>query len=145
MTRWNPMQELTNLRNHINRLLEQGIASVGGQPPIALDMYETEDAVVIRTSSIVGITVEDLDISITGDTLTIRGKSNTDVEVDENSFLHRERRFGEFQRTIAIPRPIKAEEAVAHFEHGVLTITIPKAEEARPKVVEVKTTGDETS
>lgn len=138
MRRWDIRKELTNLRDRANRILEQGFASVSGNPSIAVDMYETEDAVIVRTSPVMGVRIEDIDVSFTGDTLTIRGKTQTDVEVDESSFLRRERRFGDFHRTLTIPRPIKAEEASANYENGVLTITIPKEEEARPKVIEVK-------
>lgn len=135
--RWNPLRDLSNLRDNVNRVLEQGLASVSGSPTIAIDIYETETAVIVRTSPLGNIQADDIDVSITGDTLTIRGEIKADAEVDETNFLRRERRFGSFQRSVTIPRPIKAEETIASFENGILTITIPKTEEATPRVIRV--------
>jgi HSP20 family protein len=140
-TRWNPRRELANLRDNMNRLLEEGFASVGGVPALAVDVYETSDTVVVQAGPLAGIQAEDIDVSITGDTLTIRGETREETESSGVNYLRKERRFGSFSRSITIPRPIKAEEAAASFKNGILTITIPKAESAQPKVIDVTTEG----
>ena len=137
--RWDIRQELNNLRDNMNRILEEGIASVSGTT-LALDMYETEDAVVIETNPLPGLKADNIEVSITGDVLTIRGEIEQ-TDQDENvSYLRKERRFGNFSRSVAIPRPVKAEQATAAFKNNILKITIPKADEARPKVINIKST-----
>lgn len=137
---WDIKRELQNLRDNMNRMLEDGFASVSGSH-LAVDMYETEDAVIIETSPIPGVKADNIEVAITGDSLTIKGEIALPESTPESaSYLLKERRQGSFTRTVTIPRPIKAEEAVASFKDNVLTITIPKAEEARPKVINIKST-----
>ncbi len=141
LKRWDPLQQLAslreNLRHNMNRILEEGLASVSGAS-IALDMYETEHAVVIETSPLLGITGEDIEVSITGDVLTIQGETKKTETEEKANYLRKERRFGHFSRSITIPSPIVAEEATATFKDGILTITIPKSAETRPKVIDVR-------
>lgn len=137
--RWDIRRELNNLRDNMNRILEEGIASVSGTT-LALDMYETEDAVIIETNPLPGLKADNIEVSITGDVLTIRGEIEQ-AEQDQNvSYLRKERRFGNFSRSVAIPRPVKAEQASAAFKNNILKITIPKADEARPRVINIKST-----
>lgn len=142
--RWNPKQGLTNLRDAMNRILEEGFASMSGTPALALDMYETEDAVIVQTNPLIGVQAEDIDVSITGDVLTIRGETRAEGNLPTANVLRRERRFGRFVRSVTIPRPIKAEETTASLQNGVLTIKIPKAEAARPRAIEVRSTEEES-
>jgi HSP20 family protein len=121
--------------------LEEGFASVSGSN-LALDMYETEDAIVIETSPIPGIKAEEIEVSITGDVLTIRGETRPEGAEAKGQYLRQERQFGSFSRAVTIPRPIKAEETAASFKDNVLTITIPKAEEAKPKVINIQSTDE---
>jgi HSP20 family protein len=137
--RWDIRQELNNLRDNMNRILEEGIASVSGTT-LALDMYETEDAVIIETNPLPGLKADNIEVSITGDVLTIRGEIE-EANQDENvSYLRKERRSGDFSRSVTIPRPVKAEQASAAFKNNILKITIPKADEARPRVINIKST-----
>jgi len=137
---WDIKRELQNLRDNMNRMLEDGFASVSGSH-LAVDMYETEDAVIVETSPIPGVKADNIEVAITGDSLTIKGEIISPEPAPESAnYLLKERRQGSFSRTVTIPRPIKAEEAVASFKDNVLTITIPKAEEARPKVINIKST-----
>ena len=141
LKRWDPLQQLAslreNLRHNMNRILEEGLASVGGAN-IALDMYETEHAVVIETSPLLGITGEDIEVSITGDVLTIQGETKKPEGEKKANYLRKERRFGHFSRSITIPSPIVAEETTATFKDGILTITIPKSAATRPQVIDVR-------
>ena len=146
LVRWEPFRDLVSLREAMDQLFEESfvrpqagaLASVG-QGSLALDMYETDDAVVVK-SPIPGIDPDDIDISITGDTLTIKGETKTEEKVEENNYIRRECHYGSFARTVAIPTSVVADKAEAEFENGVLTLTLPKAEEIKPKAIKVKGT-----
>ncbi len=103
-----------------------------------MDIYETDDAVIVKTAPMIGVQPEDIDVSITADALTIRGETRPEDDVQSDSYLRRERKYGPFSRTVSIPRPVKADQAVADFKEGVLIITLPKADEARPRTINVE-------
>jgi HSP20 family protein len=132
----------------MDRLFEESVVrqpraawlAPAGAEALAVDMYETDDAIVVK-STIPGIGPEDLDIRITGDTLTIKGETRAEEEVEQESYICRERRYGAFSRSLTVPAPVVAEEAEAEFENGVLTLTLPKAEEVKPKAIKVKAKG----
>ena len=105
---------------------------------MAVDVYETDEDVVVK-ASVPGVDPEELDISITGDTLTIKGETRAEEEVEEENYVYRERRYGAFSRSMTIPTSVEADEADAEFEDGVLTLRLPKAEEVKPKTIKVKT------
>ncbi len=144
LTRWEPMREMATLRDAMDRLFDDaftrpwGLTGGGrGMGMPAVDMYQTEDDVVVKTA-IPGIKPEDVQISITGDTLTIKGELKENNDNKEKAYHIREQRWGSFERTLALPTEVRAEKAQAEFENGVLTITLPKAEEAKPKTITVK-------
>jgi HSP20 family protein len=101
-------------------------------------MYETDEAVVVK-SAIPGVDPADMDISIHGDTLTIKGETKMKEEIEEGNYVCREHYYGAFSRSLTIPVSIEADAAEAEFEDGILTLTLPKAEELKPKAIEVKT------
>jgi HSP20 family protein len=147
LVRWEPFRDLISLREAMDRLFEESVVrpktewlAPVGAATLAVDMYETNDAIVVK-SAIPGIKPEDLDISITSDTLTIKGETKVEEEFKEKHFIHQERRYGSFCRSLTIPMPVVAGKAEAEFENGVLTLTLPKAEEAKPKAIEVKAKG----
>lgn len=144
LVRWEPFRDLISLREAMDQLFEEsfvrprtGWLAPVGEGTLTVDMYETDDAVVVK-SAVPGIAAEDLDISVTGDTLTIRGETKADEEIREENYFYRERRYGSFCRALSIPVPIVAGKAEAEFENGVLTLTLPKAEEVKPKAIKVK-------
>lgn len=144
LSRWEPFRDLISLREAMDRLFEESVVRPRtgelvprGMGTLAVDMYETDEAVVVKTT-IAGIDPEDVDISITGDTLSIKGETKVEEEVEEENYVCRERRYGAFSRSLTVPVPIEADEAHAEFEDGVLTLTLPKAEEVKPKAIEVK-------
>jgi HSP20 family protein len=102
---------------------------------LAVDAYATGDELVIK-ASVPGVDPESVEITIEGETLTIKGR--TEGPLENVDYVIQERRFGPFMRTLTLNIPVKAEDAEAVFEKGVLTLTIPKAEEVRPKVIQVK-------
>lgn len=141
ISRWEPFKEMMTLREAMDRLFEDSFVrpsrffreTVGTYLP--LDVYTTNDAVVIR-ASVPGAKPDDVEITIEGDTVTIRGEIKAPQE--EGTFLLQEQRYGPFSRSIELALPVQADKAEAKFENGVLTLTIPKAEEIKPKVIKVK-------
>jgi HSP20 family protein len=147
LVRWEPFRDLISLREAMDRLFEEsfvqpraGWLAAAGAKALAVDMYETDDTIIVK-SAIAGVKPEDLDISITSDTLTIKGETKAEEEIKEENIIRRECRYGSFCRTLTIPMPIVADKAEAEFEHGVLTLTLPKAEEVKPKAIKVKAKG----
>lgn len=102
-----------------------------------LDMYETNDAVVVK-AAIPGMKSEDINVTVSGDLLTIQGESKQEEETKESTYYVRERHYGRFSRTLTLPAPVVADRADAGFENGILTLTLPKSEEVKPKVITVK-------
>jgi HSP20 family protein len=103
-------------------------------------MYQTADDVVIK-ASLPGVKPEDVDVTITGDTVTIKGETKTEEEIKREDYLYQERRYGAFSRSVRLPGSLQTDKAEAVFENGVLKLTIPKAEESKPKTVKVKVEG----
>ena len=144
LVRWEPFRDLISLREAMDRLVEDsfvrpspGWPVAAGPGTLAVDVYETDDDVVVKTA-IPGIKPEDIDISLTGDTLTIKGETKSEEEVKEENYIRREMRYGSFARTVTVPAPVVADKANAEFEDGVLTLTLPKAEEIKPKTIKIK-------
>jgi HSP20 family protein len=147
-TRWDPWGEIVSLREAMNNLLEEsfvrprpGVTGPGMASSLALDVRETPEQFVI-TASVPGVPPSDIDISVLGDTLRIRGerKEETEETGDGHRWLLRERRFGAFERTVSLPTSVAADRAVADFKDGVLTVTLPKAEAAKAQTIPVKGT-----
>jgi HSP20 family protein len=136
---------MTTLREAMNQLFEEGTVhprahrwvegSRERKRRLPLDVYTTPEEIVI-SASLPGLTPDDVDISIEGDTLTIRGELQQPLE--NVNYLFQERVHGEFSRTLTLNVPVEAEDAEAVFENGVLILTLPKAEETKPKVIKVK-------
>jgi HSP20 family protein len=103
----------------------------------AIDLYQTDQDVVVR-AILPGVKVEDIQISVTGDMLTLKGEFKEKEETKAKSYHLREQRYGSFERILNLPVGVKADKANAEFEDGILTVTLPKAEEAKPKMITVK-------
>jgi HSP20 family protein len=115
-----------------------GLFGEEAQPSI--DMYQTPSEVVVK-AALPGVKPEEVDITITGDTLTIKGETKASQEVKREDYIYQEHRYGAFSRSITLPSFLQSEKAEATFENGILTLTIPRAEEAKPKTIKVKTKG----
>ena len=143
IVRWEPFREITSLRDAMDRMFEEGFwrppGPFGGwgEGTLALDMYETEDSVVVKTA-IPGMKAEDLDVSVTGNTLTIRAETTKEEEIKRERYLRRERRHGSYARSVTLPNGLQADRAEADYTDGVLTLTFPKAEEVKPKTIKGK-------
>ena len=144
IVRWEPFRDLAAFRDAMDRMVEEGMvrapAPFAGWAPggLAVDMYETDENVVVKTA-IPGMNADEIEVSVTGDTLTIRAETKEEEEVKRENYLRRERRFGSCCRTVTLPGGLEAEKAEADYTDGVLTLTFPKAEEVKPKSIKVTT------
>ena len=144
ITRFDPLGEMVSLRSAMDRLFEDSFVSPLGwrtlngsesvNPPI--DVHETGDELVV-SASLPGMKADDVDITITGQTLSLRGEFKADEEVQRDQYLYRERRFGSFSRTVQLPVRVQGDRASATFSDGVLTLRIPKAEEVKPRQIKI--------
>ena len=147
--RWQPFSELTSLRQAMDRLFEDSfvrpshaLATLGEAAAPALDVYQTPNEVAVK-AALPGIKPEDVNIDISGDILTIKGETKAKQEIKKENYLYQERRYGTFSRSVALPGGLKPDGAEATMEDGVLTLTIPKAEEFKPKSIKVKAKKEE--
>jgi HSP20 family protein len=135
---------MVSLRDAMDRLFEESfvrprgrLASYEGVGTLALDVFESEDDVTVR-ASIPGVKPEDIDLSVTGEVLTIKGETQEEKEEETGNYHLRERRYGAFQRAVNLPTLVNADKAQATFENGVLTLTLPKVEAVKPKSITIK-------
>jgi HSP20 family protein len=138
---WKPAREMMTLREAMDRLFDDAFTSPlslrDGWSAPAIDMYQTDDEVVVR-AALPGIKPDDVQINITGDVLHIKGEMKHEEEKQEKAWHMREQRWGAFERSVALPTDVIADKAKAEFENGVLTVTLPKAEEVKPKTINIK-------
>lgn len=141
LTRWDPFQEMLNLRRTVDRLFDNvGADHEWAQPSawgLAVDVVENKDDFIVK-ASVPGINPNDLDISYSDDTLTIKGEIKSDNEVKENHYHLRERRYGTFTRSVSLPTRIKGDAIEASYENGVVSLRLPKVEEVKPKRISIK-------
>lgn len=146
IVRWDPFTDVVSLRDAMDRLFEDSFIQPRffapqreGMGQLPVDVVENDNDIVVK-ASVPGIKPDELDITVVGDTLTIKGevKAQTKESKEEKTnFLVRERRWGMFQRTLTLPVEVQADKARAEFENGVLTLTLPKIEEIKPKQIKV--------
>jgi HSP20 family protein len=103
----------------------------------SLDVYDEKDTLVVKVE-LPGMKKEDVEVSLAGETLTIKGEKKEDKEVKEDDYYRRERSYGSFLRTVDLPCEVKSDEIKASFKDGVLEIRMPKTEEAKKKSITVK-------
>ncbi len=141
--RWDPFREAVSLNDAMNALLRESFirpsSAPGGQSGaglLPLDVSENDNEFVVR-ASLPGVKPEDVQITVHGDTLTIQGEAKGEEEKKGERWHLRERRFGSFQRSLSLATPINSEKAQAQFEHGVLTLVLPKSEQAKPRQIKI--------
>ncbi len=148
LVRWNPMREAVDLFNEFDRVFDSPLYrsrwgmplrtnEVVGSWNLALDVAEKGDLFTIK-ASLPGINPEDLNVTLEDNVLTVQGEIKEDETIEEETYHLRERRYGSFSRSLRFPVPVNANEIEASYENGVLTLTIPKAEEVKPKRIEIK-------
>jgi HSP20 family protein len=142
---WDPFRTLLDIQREMNRLFNTGLAGkVGEETGLmegiwspALDVYETESDVVVK-AELPGIKPEDVNISMVGDTLTIKGERKQEEEVKKENYYRLERCYGSFQRSVRLSTDVDPNKVKATYKDGVLKITLPKSEEVKPKKIEIK-------
>ena len=142
LTNWDPFRDLWNMRSMVDRMFENAMdRQTGGWQPVewglALDVTENEEEFTVK-ASVPGINPDDLEITFTDGTLTINGETREEKNVDEAHYHIRERRFGRFSRSISLPSNLDTDKIEASYDSGVLTLHLPKAEEMKPKRIEIK-------
>ncbi|HEY7348062.1 MAG TPA: Hsp20/alpha crystallin family protein [Ktedonobacterales bacterium] len=159
ITRWDPLQEMMSLREAMNRLMEESVllpsARLGsvtpetGKPSVrgthllgtpALDIEEKGDTFIVQ-ASLPGVKPEDVHIEARGNQVTISGQVGQEQETERGNYLVRERRIGQFYRTFTLPSEVKTEGAEATYEHGILTLSLPKSEAARTHQIPLRSAG----
>ncbi|HVB64670.1 MAG TPA: Hsp20/alpha crystallin family protein [Nitrolancea sp.] len=147
-TRWDPLRDISSFRDAMNNLFEEGmliprtgVTAMAGSIP--LDVRETADHYII-TAPLPGVEPSDVDISVLGRNIRISGEiKDHDVSAEqseESHWLLRERRFGHFERAISLPTSVNSQLATAGFDQGILTVLLPKMDQARPKTIPIKGT-----
>ncbi len=144
LIRWEPEREMMTLREAMDRLFDDAFTCPlgprdgwhGSGVPV-IDMYQTDNDVVVK-ATLPGMKADDVQINITGDVLSIKGEMKEKNETKEKNYHIREQHWGAFERSVMLPTSIVSDKAQAEFEDGILTITLPKAEEVKPKIVNVK-------
>ncbi|NWF61963.1 MAG: Hsp20/alpha crystallin family protein [Fischerella sp.] len=140
--RWQPFQEIENLQRQMNRLFDRLMPSGdGGGAGITFvpsaEMEETDDAVHLRLE-IPGLEAKDLDVQVMEDSVAISGERKSQTKVEEKGIVRSEFHYGKFERVIPLPTHVQTDKVQAEYKNGILTLTLPKSEEDKRKVVKVK-------
>jgi HSP20 family protein len=142
IVRWNPMRDMVRLRSEFDRLFDETMelpawrwTQPAGQ--LAIDVAEEEGAYIVK-ASVPGIKVDDLDVTIHDNVLTIKGEVKEEQDINEEKYHLRERRWGSFARSITLPTAVDVEAVEATYEDGVLTLNVPKTEAYKAKRITIK-------
>ena len=142
LSTWPAFGRLTDLRDEIDRLFESPLTELArtsnllsGWNP-ALDLYEDKDNLYVKVE-LPGMKREDIDVSLHEGSLSISGERKSEQKHEDAEVYRAERFFGRFQRTVTLPTPVAAEKVKAQYKDGILNITLPKTEEAKPKHIDV--------
>ena len=143
LTRWNPLSELATLQNRLNRFVRESYSPEGPEedltttsfaPPV--DIYEDEHTIAVKME-VPGIDEKDIDVSIDNNTLTVHGERKIEKEEKEENFRRVERQYGSFTRSFTLPSSVDTGQVSAHYDKGVLKISLAKKAEAKPKQIKV--------
>ncbi len=142
--KWRPSRELAAIRDEMDRLFDEFFNFVPsrrrelleGEWLPSVDVAETDDNVVV-TAELPGVKQDDVSISVLNDVLTLKGEKKEEKEIKRENYHRIERSYGSFQRSISLPTGVQADKAKATYKDGVLTVTIPKAESAKPKSIKI--------
>jgi len=145
LIRWDPFREIASLQERMNRLFSDvRLRTPSGEEEItqgawipAVDIYETNEAIVLQ-AELPGIPKEDIFIEVKDNTLTLKGEKKFEREVREENYHRVERSYGSFQRAFTLPGTVQQDKVRAKFKDGILEITLPKVEQAKPKQIRVE-------
>jgi len=141
LTRWEPFRGATALQDQVNRLFGDVFERAGEESSLtawapSVDIYETEHELVVK-ADLPEVDPKDLDIRVENNILTIRGERKFEKKVSEENYLRVERAYGSFARSFTLANTVNSEAIKADYQNGVLTLSIPKKEEAKPKQIKV--------
>src|SRR5213080_5462965 len=141
LTQWEPFRGATTLQDQVNRLFNDVFERTGEESSLtawapAVDIYETEHALMVK-ADLPEVDPKDLDIRVENNILTIRGERKFEKKVNEENYLRVERSYGSFARSFSLANTVNTDAIKADYQNGVLTLTIPKREEAKPKQIKV--------
>lgn len=141
IARWEPFRGAAALEDQVNRLFGEVLERQGEESNLtawapSVDSYETEQELVVK-ADLPEIDAKDLDIRVENNMLTIRGERKLEKNVNEGNYLRRERSYGSFARRFTLANTVNSEAIKADYQNGVLTLSIPKREEAKPKQIKV--------
>jgi HSP20 family protein len=148
LIRWQPFQEMETLRHQMDKMfdemagLNREMATKTWSP--AVELEDTNDHIILR-AEVPGLEGKDLDIQVAREAVSIAGESRYEKKAEERGYLRSEFRYGKFQRTIPLPAAIKNDQVQAEFKNGILILTMPKAEEAKNKVVKINLADGKTA
>jgi HSP20 family protein len=142
LTQFQPFRGVTTLQDQINRLFNETFDRSSNEANLtawapAVDIYETEHSLVVK-ADLPDIKPEELDIRVENNILTIRGERKFEKKVNEDNYLRVERSYGSFSRSFSLANTVNTEAIQADYKNGVLTLSIPKREEAKPKQIKVR-------
>jgi len=142
LVRWNPYREMNRMRRMVDRVYNEDVAQRENEldqaaSPLALDVIEKDDAYMVK-ATVPGIDPNDLEITYTNKILTIQGELKNENVQEGERFHIRERFSGKFYRQLRLPMPVQEDAISANYENGVLTLTLPKREELKPKRISVQ-------
>lgn len=148
ITRWDPYRTLTSLQDEVNRLFEgsswgrtsREASTLTAWAP-AVDIFENEKELVLK-ADLPDLEEKDIDVRIESNMLTLSGERKYEKDVKEDNYLRVERAYGAFSRSFSLPNTVNTEGIKAEYKNGVLTVRLPKREEARPKQVKVTVSGN---
>ena len=141
MNRWEPSRGATTLQEQLNRVFGDMLERAGNESNLtpwapAVDIFETEHELVVQ-ADLPDVNPQDLDIRVENNILTIRGERKFENKVNEENYLRVERAYGSFSRSFSLANSVKSDAIKADYQNGVLTLSIPKREEAKPKQIKV--------
>src|ERR1700736_5285093 len=141
LTQWEPFRGATTLQEQVNRLFNSVLERTGEESSLtawapSVDIYENEQELVVK-ADLPEVDPKDLDIRVENNILTIRGERKFEKKADEANYLRVERAYGPFSRSFSLANTVNSEAIKADYHNGVLTLTVPKREEAKPKQIKV--------
>ena len=147
ITVWRPRRGMLSLRDSVDRMFEDTMVFPSGMwlapfdgGTLPLDIYQEDGSLIVKVE-VPGIASDELEVSVKDNVLTISGETKAEEEVKEENYIRRERRYGSFCRSVALPDEAEGDRAEASFEDGVLTVTVPVAEEAERESIKIPVKG----
>ena len=144
ITRWDTYSGLSGLQEQVNRLFESSFPRRADNSALttwapAVDIFETENELVVK-ADLPDVNEKDIDVRVENNTLTVRGERKFEEKTEKENYLRVERTYGSFSRSFSLPNTVNNEAIKADYKNGVLTVTLPKRAESKPKQVKVNVT-----